>query len=114
MSWATPYKTVSTPPKMGSPKKIGIVMIVKPRARTGPQGTSEIELAPVMPVRVSKKFCPLDVAASSHGLHAGLTMTHVERTSRVPTFDNLSDDSSPDVRKTPSPRRVHEKCASPP
>jgi hypothetical protein len=40
---------------------------------------SEIELALAKPVRVSKKFCLLDVAALSHGLHAtGLTVTHVE------------------------------------
>jgi hypothetical protein len=31
----------------------------------------------------------------------------------VPAFNNLSDDSSPDIRKTPSPKRVGKKHASP-
>jgi hypothetical protein len=59
-------------------------------------------------------FCLLDVAAPSHGLHtAGLAMTHVEHAARVLAFNILCDDSSPDVRKTPSPKKVGEKCASP-
>jgi hypothetical protein len=42
---------------------------------------------------------------------ACITMTHA---ARVPTFNNLGDDSSPDVHKTPSPERMMEKPASPP
>jgi hypothetical protein len=62
------------------------------------------------PVRVSKKFCLLDVAASSHGPHTvGTTST---RAARVPTFNNLSDDSLLDVCKTPSPKKMVEKHAS--
>jgi hypothetical protein len=38
---------------------------------------SEIELALAKPVRISKKFCLLDVVAPSHGLHiAGLSAAH--------------------------------------
>jgi hypothetical protein len=36
-----------------------------------------------------------------------------ERTARVVAFDNLGDDSSPDVRKTPSPKRTGEKHLAP-
>jgi hypothetical protein len=50
---------------------------------------STIELALAKPIGVSKKFCLLDVAASSHARAAGATMTH---TSRVPAFDNLGND----------------------
>jgi hypothetical protein len=61
---------------------------------------------------ISKKFHLLDVAASSHGFHAmGITATHA---ARVLAFNNLGDDSSLDVRKTPSPAKAVEKCASPP
>jgi hypothetical protein len=36
---------------------------------------------------------------------AGLTTAHSgERAARVLDFDNLGDDSSPDIRKTPSPK----------
>jgi hypothetical protein len=52
--------------------------------------------------------------APSRGLHVGLTMTHVEFTAQVLSFDNLSDDSSPNVRKIPSSKIVGEKRASPP
>jgi hypothetical protein len=73
---------------------------------------SEIELALVRPVGVSKKFHLLDVAASSHEPHAiGATTTC---TTRVLAFDNLEDDSSPDVCKTPSPGKTIEKCVSAP
>jgi hypothetical protein len=54
---------------------------------------------------VSKKFHLLDVAISSHA-HA--------HTARVPAFDNLDDDSTLDVHKTPSPERMTEKRVSPP
>jgi hypothetical protein len=56
-------------------------------------------LAPAKPIGVSKKFRLLDVVPSSHARATGATATH---TPRVPAFDNLSDVSSPDVRKTPS------------
>jgi hypothetical protein len=73
---------------------------------------SEIELALVKPVGVSKKFRLLDVVASSHELHAtDVATTH---TARVPTFDNLSDDSLPDVRETPLSEKMIEKRTSPP
>jgi hypothetical protein len=72
---------------------------------------SEIELALVKPVGVSKQFHLLDVAALSYGPHAmGTTMTCA---ARVSTFDNLGVDSSPDVRNTPSPEKTREKRASP-
>jgi hypothetical protein len=80
----------------------------------GPQGTSEIELALVRLVGVSKMICLLDVAALSHGVHAmGLSMTHVEHAARVLALDNLGDDSLPDVCETISPKRVGGKHASP-
>jgi hypothetical protein len=72
----------------------------------------EIELALAKPVGISKKNCLLDVAVVSHGLcGVDATMTH---TARVLTFDNPDDDSSPDVRKTPSPKKAGEKRTSPP
>jgi hypothetical protein len=61
---------------------------------------------------MSKKILLLDVAASSHGLRAvGVSASHA---ARVPHFDNLGDDLSPDVQKTPSPTKTVEKRASPP
>jgi hypothetical protein len=61
---------------------------------------------------VSKKFYLLDVAASSHEPHiAGAAVTH---TAQVPAFNNLDDDSSLDVCKTPSPGKMIEKHMSPP
>jgi hypothetical protein len=53
---------------------------------------------------VSKKFRLLDVAISSHA-HAHIA--------QVPAFDNLDDDSTLDVHKTPSPERMTEKRVSP-
>jgi hypothetical protein len=93
---------------------MSVLKVVHPRVRTGPRGMSEIELALVKLVGVSKKFCLLDVVAPSHGIHgAGLTIAHAgERATRVPAFDNLDDDSSPDVHKTHSPKKVGEKGAS--
>jgi hypothetical protein len=40
--WATPSKTVLPPLKTRPLKKIGVVKMVRPRARTGLQGTLEI------------------------------------------------------------------------
>jgi hypothetical protein len=100
--------------KLGPARKIGIVKIPRPKAMPRPQGTSEIELALVRLVGVSKMICLLDVAALSHGVHAmGLSMTHVEHAARVLAFDNLGDDSLPDVCETISPKRVGGKRASP-
>jgi hypothetical protein len=68
-------------------------------------------LALAKPVGVSKKFFLLDVAASSLARTVGTTPTH---TARVPAFDNLGINSSPDVREAPSPRKTIEKPVSPP
>jgi hypothetical protein len=62
-------------------------------------------------IGLSKMFHLLDVAASSHTHAMGAAAT---RTTRVLAFDNLGDDSPPDVHKTPSPERLLEKCVSPP
>jgi hypothetical protein len=101
---------------MGPPRKISVVKVVRPRANLGPQGMSEIQLALVKPVGVSKKNCLLDVLTSSHGVHdKGPTAAYGgERTARLVAFYNLGDDSSPDVRKTPSPKRTGEKHPTPP
>jgi hypothetical protein len=78
-----PYTTrskdvlITPPPKIGPAKKISILKIAQLKAKPGPPGTSEIELALARPVEMSKKFLLLDVAASSHGLHAaGVTTSH--------------------------------------
>jgi hypothetical protein len=69
-------------------------------------------LALTKPVGVSRKFHLLDVAILSHGLHATrVTVTHA---AQVPDFDNLDDDSSSNVRKTPLPAKTVEKRASSP
>jgi hypothetical protein len=98
--------------KPGSSKKISIVKSARPRAKPGPQGTSEIELVLAKPIGVSKKFHLLDVIAPSYGLDVGgFATTHVEHDARVQTFDNVDDDSSLDIRETPLPKRTREKCA---
>jgi hypothetical protein len=61
------------------------------------------------PLGVSKKFCLLDVAASSQCCAGGIAMTHI---ARVPAFDNLGNDLSPDVRGAPSLGETTEKPAS--
>jgi hypothetical protein len=87
---ATSSKTMPAPPKSGRAKKVSVLKITRPKAKLGPRGMSEIELALAKPVGISKKFCLLDVEASSHGLcNTGATMTH---TACVPAFDNLDDD----------------------
>jgi hypothetical protein len=95
-------------PRVGPTKKVGVLKISQSKARPGPRGTTTIELALVKPVEVSKKFCLLDVAASSQAHTAGATMNC---TARVPTFDNLGDDSSLDVHEAPSPGTTMEKPA---
>jgi hypothetical protein len=106
----------ATPSKMVPPKRISIVKVARPRVKPGPQDTSKMELALAKLVGISKFFCLLDVPAPSHGKHdEGHTMTHVnECTACVVAFNNLSDDSSSDVRKTPLPKRTGEKCHAPP
>jgi hypothetical protein len=76
-----------------------------------PRGTSAIELALAKPLGVSKKFHLLDVATLSQGHAGGVMMTH---TAQLPAFDNLDDDSSPDVPEAPSPGATMEKAASSP
>jgi hypothetical protein len=98
-------------PRVGPTKKGGVLKISHPKARPGPRGTSAIELALVKPVGVYKKFCLLDVAASSHARATSAAITH---TTRVQAFDNLGDDTSSDVHEAPSPKTTMEKHASPP
>jgi hypothetical protein len=106
---ASSSRVVMSPPKAGPAKKVGVLKISRPKARPGPRGTSAIELALTKPVGVSKKFHLLDVAASSHTNTACTTTTH---TAWVPAFDNLGDDSSPDVHEAPSPGKTMEKPVS--
>jgi hypothetical protein len=75
---------------------------------------SKIELTLVNPVGVSKFFFLLDVAVPSPRLPTrNLVLTHIGWVARVPAFDNLGDDSSQDVHKTPSPKRTAEKRTCP-
>jgi hypothetical protein len=107
-----PSKLAPPPLKSGLAKKIGSLKISQPKVRARLRGTLEIELALAKLVGVSKKFHLLDVVGSSHEPHAaGIVRTHA---AQVLTFNNLGDDSSPDVRKTPSPVKTIERCASPP
>jgi hypothetical protein len=69
-------------------------------------------LALAKPVGVSKKFHLLDLATSFH--EPCSTGAATTRIARVSAFDNLDDDSSPDVRKAPSPGKTIEKRVSPP
>jgi hypothetical protein len=59
-------KMVLPMPKAGPAKKVAVMKIAQPKSKPGPRGTSEIELALARAVGVSKMFCLLDVAASSH------------------------------------------------
>jgi hypothetical protein len=100
-SWATPSKNIPL-------KKISILKVVRPKAKPGLRGMLEIEL-------VSKKFYLLDLPGSSHGPHDEdrvVNKVH-ECTARVMAFDNLGNDSSPDIQRAPSPR-VTEKVPPPP
>jgi hypothetical protein len=108
---ASSFRVVPPLPKAGPTKKVGVLKISRPKARPGLQGTSVIELALAKPLGVSKFFCLLDVAFSSQAHAASAAMT---RAARVPAFNNLSDDSSPDVCEAPSPGMTMEKPASPP
>jgi hypothetical protein len=102
--------------KMMPLKRIGIVKMVRPKAKIGLQGMSEIELALAKTDGVSKQFCLLDAPSSSHSLRdGGPAVTKVsERTAHVVAFDNLGDDSSSDVRETPLPQESKELPSPPP
>jgi hypothetical protein len=107
----------ATPAKMVPPKKKSILKVIQPKAKLGPKGTSEIELAQAKPIEVSKKFCLLDVPSSSHGPRdQGRVAIKVggECASRVVTFDNLGDDSSLDIHEASSPRETEEVPPPPP
>jgi hypothetical protein len=96
--------------------KISIVKVVRPRAKLVPQGTSEIELALPKLVGVSKFFCLLDVPASTHEIRdKGPAVAYGgECVAHVMAFDNLGDDSLPDICRTPTPRRTGETHPAPP
>jgi hypothetical protein len=93
-------------PKARPTKKVGVF---KSGAAPGLRDTSMIELAHVKPLRVSKRFHLLDVAASFQAHAIGIATT---RTAQVLAFDNPGDDSSSDVREAPSPGAIMEKHAS--
>jgi hypothetical protein len=100
-------KRMKAAPSQAPPSKARLK--VKPRSC----GMSEIELALAKPIGVFKKFRLLDVAASSHRPRTMGVAT--SRAARVPTFDNLDDDSSPEVCKTPSPKQtIQEHTSLPP
>jgi hypothetical protein len=105
-----------TPSKAVPPRKIGIVKMVWPRVKLRPQGTSEIELALIMLVVVSKKTCLLDAPSSSHGRHDdGLAATKAdEHVAHVAAFNNMGDDSSPNIRVAPLPQEIQEERLPPP
>jgi hypothetical protein len=111
MGWASSSRVVLPLPKAGPAKKVGVLKISWPKAKLGLRGTSAIEFALVKPVGVSKKFHLLDVAASFHAHVTGAAMTCA---AQVPAFNNLGDDSSPDVHEAPSLGNTMEKPVSPP
>jgi hypothetical protein len=74
-SRAMPSKAVPPPPKSGPTNKIGVLKIAHPKAKPGPRGTSEIELALEKLVGVSKKFRLLDATGLSHRPHANSAAT---------------------------------------
>jgi hypothetical protein len=85
------------------PKKISVVKVVQSRVKPGPQSMLEIELALAKPVGISIFL----LSRCTGPRDEGLTTTNVgERTAHVVAFDNLGDDSSPDVRGTPSCKRL--------
>jgi hypothetical protein len=111
---AKTFVSQETSSKAVPSRKIGVVKMVRPRVKLRLQGTSEIELALVKPVGVSKKICLLDAPSSSHDPHdRGLTATKAGKcTARVVAFDNLGDDSSPDVHGAPLPSREQRKVSA--
>jgi hypothetical protein len=106
----------AAPSKMVLLRKIGVVKMVRPSIKLRVQGTSEIELAPAKPVGVSKKLCLLDAPSSSHGHRSGgaAIAKGSEWTTRILAFDNLGDDSSPNVREAALPQENKEHLSPPP
>jgi hypothetical protein len=51
------------------PKNISVLKVVRPKAKPGSHGTSEIELALAKLIVVSKIFCLSDASGSSHSSH---------------------------------------------
>jgi hypothetical protein len=104
-----------TPSKVAPPKKITILKVVWLKAKPGLRGTSEIELALAKVIGVSKKFCLPDASDPSHVSrnkdHAATNIA--ERGARVLAFNNLGDDSSPDVHGVPSPKETKEMAPPP-
>jgi hypothetical protein len=96
-------------PNEGGPtKKIIVVKVI--RLKPGPRlrGTSEIELALVKPIGVSKKFCFSNMPSSTQGWHdkGGHVVQAVgEPVARVIKFTSL-DDSSSDVRELSPPGKT--------
>jgi hypothetical protein len=90
--------------------------VIHPKAKLGPKGMSEIELILAKLIRVSKIFCFSDVLGSSQSqCDEGQCKieTIVERSPRVITFDNLGDDSSPDIHEASPPKRIANVPQSP-
>jgi hypothetical protein len=62
-------KMVPPPPKVGPAKKVGILKFARLKAKPGPRGTSEIELALVKPIGMFKFFpirCSSFISRASH------------------------------------------------
>jgi hypothetical protein len=108
---ASSSRVVPSLPRVGPTKKVGVFKISHLKARPGPCGMSAIELVLAKPVGMSKKILLLDVAALSHTHTTGTATTC---TAWVRAFDNLDDDSSPDVHEAPSSGMTMEKPTSPP
>jgi hypothetical protein len=66
-------------------------------------------------IGVSKKCCLSDAPGPSHGSRdEGRTMTNnTEHVARVAAFNNLGDDSSPDICGVPSPKETEEMAPPP-
>jgi hypothetical protein len=66
---------------------------------------------------VSKKFCLSDVLGSSQSRHDEghhAVETVAERPPRIISFDNLGEDSTPDIREASLPKRIADVPAPPP
>jgi hypothetical protein len=105
---ATPVNTVV---------KRSVVKVIHSKAKLGPKGTSEIELIVAKPIGVSKKFCLSDVPGSSPSRcdesHRAV-QTVAEQAPRIIYFDNLGDDSSPDLCEALPSKRVADVPLPPP
>jgi hypothetical protein len=60
-------KAKVAPVKAAPTRKISVVKVIRSKPKPGPRGTSEIRLALVNPIGVSKKFSFLDMSISSQG-----------------------------------------------